>query len=126
MVEGDDINEDKDEEDEEEDKEAYDYDITEYGDYEAVLVWRTPQYDEWYENEFMDESGLIQGVPHFESACVSYSGEENSKGNIVWTESESSCPLVPDGEDGIMISESSNGKDSSHELSILQFLLRQK
>lgn len=108
------------EEEDDEDEDAYDYDITEYDDRDVVLVWRTPQYDDWYEKEYMDESGLIQNVPHFESECVSYYGEENSKGDMVWTETESICSLVPDGEDGISITESSNGRDASNEL-VLRF-----
>ena len=67
----------------------------------------------------MTEDGAISGVAHFESACVSYSGTP-SKDGMTWTESNETCLLVPDGTEGIVISDSSNGRDSSEEL-VLRF-----
>ena len=65
----------------------------------------------------MSLDGQISGVPHFESACISYTGDNSeNKTNPKWTESNETCWLVPAGTDGITISESSNGRDSTEQL----------
>ena len=86
----------------------------------VVRIWRTPQYNEWYsENDDakMTSDGVISGVAHFDSQCISYSYDDVSK---KWTESNDQCLLIPDGSDGIVITESSNGRDASDEL-VLRF-----
>lgn len=86
----------------------------------VVRIWRTPQYNEWYsENDDakMTSDGVISGVAHFDSQCISYSYDDISK---KWTESNDQCLLIPDGADGIVITESSNGRDASDEL-VLRF-----
>lgn len=94
-------------------------------------IYRTPQFTEWIKEGWVDENGKTQGnarmtlggtisdVPHFESQCISYSGEETTqdgKSLVVWT-AENNCMLL-NGE--MKISESSNGKGSSGEL-VLRF-----
>ncbi len=111
---------DEDSGDESATKKIFGYDTIEYNEQDVVLVWRTPRFEDWYDDEYMDMSGAISGVPHFESSCVSYSGEEKSYGEVAWTESESTCRLIPEGENGITITESSNGQESSGEL-VLRF-----
>ena len=76
----------------------------------------------------MELSGEISGVPHFESKCITYSGEEDynddgelkkdAKGNTIikWS-ADNSCTLVPD---GIKVTDSSNGKNSDDAL-VLRF-----
>ena len=99
------------------------YEAEEVSEGTVVRIWRTPQFNEWYnkdsEKSFMSLDGTISGVAHFESKCVTYTGTE--VGNSVnWTESNDECLLVPDGTEGIVISESSNGRDASDEL-VLRF-----
>ena len=98
-----------------------------YDDQTVVKIWRTPQFSDWYKTEevegepYMNLSGAISGVEHFESECIRYSGVENPNTSAVsWSSTNESCYLVPDGSDGIRITDSSNGRDSSDEL-VLRF-----
>ena len=98
-----------------------------YDDQTVVKIWRTPQFSDWYKTEevegepYMNLSGAISGVEHFESECIRYSGVENpNTGAVSWSSTNESCYLVPDGSDGIRITDSSNGRDSSDEL-VLRF-----
>lgn len=69
----------------------------------------------------MSLDGDISGVAHFESDCTTYTGVENEiTGEINWSSANDECLLVPDGIDGIRISDSSNGRGSSDEL-VLRF-----
>ena len=72
----------------------------------------------------MNLDGEIRGVAHFNSTCITYSGTEKDNGDIAWTSINDSCKLVPGSEDnssnGISIEQSSNGRNSSHEL-VLRF-----
>ena len=103
------------------------YDTEDYGGVPMVRIWRTPQFTEWYKKDPKDNEpnitldGAISNVPHFESACITYTGiiEQNNRAPK-WTTTNDSCLLVPSGEDGIDISESSNGRDASNEL-VLRF-----
>ncbi len=99
------------------------YETEDYGDKKVVRIWRTPQFDDWYKNDadnsYMSLDGSISGVAHFESSCISYSGTETDN-KINWTDSNTECLLVPEGTEGIVISESSNGRDASDEL-VLRF-----
>lgn len=85
----------------------------------VVRVWRTPQFDEWYGSGLMTADGKIDGVAHFESACIKYSANTVG-GEIKWTETNDSCLLVPKGTDGIVVNESSNGREASGDL-VLRF-----
>ena len=103
------------------------YETETYDGETVVKIWRTPQFSEWYKTSqeegepFMSLYGEISGVAHFESQCISYSGEVNENtGAVKWTTTNESCYLVPDGVDGIRISDSSNGRDSTNEL-VLRF-----
>lgn len=110
-------------------KTGYD-NIEEYEGQYVVKIWRTPQFDTWYkqnpgENDpYIGLDGSIHNIPHFNSSCITYSGVENeSTKEITWTAENSSCKLVPDDEEGnpgIKISESSNGRDSNDSL-VLRF-----
>lgn len=102
------------------------YDLENYDGKQVVRIWRTPQFTSWYkenpkENEpSISLDGQISNVPHFESACIQYTGD-NSKNSATPTWSTTySCSLVPDGVDGILISDSSNGRGASDEL-VLRF-----
>lgn len=112
----------EDDEDDEEDEyiEDTDYEYTIYDNQRAVKIWRTPKFDQWYDEKLMTADGAISGVEHFESSCRNYYGEENDLGEMVWKTENTKCPLVPDGEEGIMILESSNGRDSTGDL-VLRF-----
>ena len=93
---------------------------TEVYDGEAVVrIWRTPQYNDWYESKNMTLAGEIDGVAHFESRCTKYSGSMAGD-EIKWTESNEMCNLIQGGADGITISDSSNGRSSSGGL-VLRF-----
>lgn len=97
------------------------YEYEAYGENgRGVRIWRTPRYNEWHEAGYMDLDGNIEGVPHFESECSSYTGEEKEDKSIVWTKTNDQCKLVPDGENGIEILESSNGIDENDRL-VLRF-----
>ena len=105
------------------------YTIEEYQGQNVVRIWRTPQYQAWYksnpaENEpYMDLNGEIYNIAHFKSNCITYSGIENDNGTVTWSTSNNECRLVPeDGDDiqGIVIEESSNGRDSDENL-VLRF-----
>lgn len=104
------------------------YTTEEYNGQTVVRIWRTPQFNDWYkDNEvagqpYMDLSGNISNVAHFVSACISYTGSKNSStGSVTWSSSNESCKLVPGGsENGIAISNSSNGRDTNGEL-VLRF-----
>jgi len=99
------------------------YETEEYDGKKVVRIWRTPQYSSWYKKDSNDSylslDGTISGVAHFESSCTSYEGKENGD-KIEWYENNTECLLVPDGTDGIVISESSNGRDANDEL-VLRF-----
>ena len=104
-----------------------DYATETYNDQTVVRIWRTPQSDEWYKEEpvegapYMGLNGEISGVAHFASQCITYTGVKNEKTNkIKWSNTNESCLLVPDGIDGISISDSSNGIGSSGDL-VLRF-----
>ena len=96
------------------------YDLEEYDGKYVVRVWRTPQYDEWYSRKYLELDGSISGVAHFESECTKYSGVEDASGIPHWDSENTSCMLVPDGTNGISITDSSNGRGASGEL-VLRF-----
>lgn len=110
-----------------ENTEADDYTIENYEGQQVVRIWRTPQYNDWYKEKqvegepYMGLDGQISGVEHFESACITYTGNigKNST-KPEWISSNESCLLVPDGDDGISISDSSNGRGAGDEL-VLRF-----
>ena len=103
------------------------YETEDYEGQTVVRVWRTPQFNNWYkenptENQpYMSLDGKISNVAHFESACITYTGDDTENSSSPkWTEENETCKLVPDETDGILISDSSNGRDSSNEL-VLRF-----
>lgn len=105
------------------------YQIENYNGENVVRIWRTPQYTDWYksnpnENEaYMDLDGTIHNVPHFNSSCIKYSGAENDNNSITWSATNETCLLVPndeDGNEGIRIEDSSNGRDANEQL-VLRF-----
>ena len=113
-------------------KTVSDYNTETYDNQKVVRIWRTPQYADWYKknetsNEpYMDLNGNIENVEHFESKCYTYSGDDTtSSSKPKWTDTNE-CMLVygSEGEEsdssGIIINESSNGRDSSNEL-VLRF-----
>ena len=98
------------------------YSLQDYNGNKVVKIWRTPKFDDWYNKGYIDpDTGAINNVAHFESACTTYKGEKTSVNNkLKWTSVNDSCLLVPDGTDGIRIVESSNGRNASEEL-VLRF-----
>ena len=104
-----------------------DYTTEDYNGQQVVRIWRTPQYDDWYKQTqvegqpYMSLSGQISGVEHFESKCITYTGNNTQdKASPKWIESNESCLLVPGGNDGIKVSDSSNGRGTDDEL-VLRF-----
>lgn len=69
----------------------------------------------------MSTDGVISGIPHFESKCITYSGEDGfdtkTNKNIVKWSAKNECKLIPD---GIQITSSANGRDQEENL-VLQF-----
>ena len=97
------------------------YTTEEYEGQQVVRIWRTPQFDEWYKEDdrvvegqpSMTLDGTISGVPHFNSSCITYVGTEQENGKKpTWSSMNESCLLVPDGTDGISITNSSNGREN--------------
>ncbi|MBR3230894.1 hypothetical protein IKF73_02625 [Candidatus Saccharibacteria bacterium] len=107
------------------DSAATTYATEDYSGTQVVKIWRTPQ-PEWYkENPSTTEpsmtlDGVISNVPHFESACITYSGQVKADKTVKWEENNDTCLLVPGGDNGIVTPESSNGRDASGEL-VLRF-----
>ena len=78
------------------------------------VIYRTPKFEEWYSDDYIDTDGSIFGIAHFESQCANYSGTTNSNGNVVWqTTYDDSCMLAPD---GVYISNSSDGRGAGGTL----------
>lgn len=84
-------------------------------DAEVVKVYRSPRFSEWYKEGYMDESGNISGVPHFNSECIAYSGSDIGTG-MKWT-STNDCKLATE---DVVVRDSSNGRNSSGDL-VLRF-----
>ena len=104
-----------------------DYSTEEYDGQQVVRIWRTPQFNDWYKENptegqpSMTLNGEIKNVAHFESKCITYTGNNSESGsNPKWTTTNDTCVLVPDGDDGIKITESSNGRNGDGEL-VLRF-----
>ena len=81
---------------------------------------------EWYKENptegqpSINLSGKISNVAHFESSCITYTGDNSkSSADPEWNE-ENTCKLVPDGIEGIKITDSSNGRGSDNSL-VLRF-----
>lgn len=103
------------------------YTTEDYEGKKVVRIWRTPQYSDWYKQSqtegqpYMSLDGAISGVPHFESSCITYTGDNSANSsNPKWTENNENCKLIPLGTEGISITESSNGRDANEEL-VLRF-----
>lgn len=86
--------------------------------YTDEIVYRTPQFNSWYKDGYMDLDGSIEGVAHFDSACIAYSGVDIDGKSAHWTATNDDCLLSPD--NGITVRDSSNGRDSSGNL-VLRF-----
>lgn len=101
--------------------------MEDYQGQQAVRIWRTPQFDDWYKEQeisgqpYMGLDGTISNIEHFNSSCTTYSGDNSqSSAHPKWTPTNDSCVLVPDGTEGISISDSSNGRNANDEL-VLRF-----
>ena len=69
----------------------------------------------------MSLDGAISNVEHFQSACITYTGDTSqNSANPKWTETNEGCKLISGGKEGIDINGSSNGRDSSEQL-VLRF-----
>ncbi len=86
---------------------------------EREIIYRTPKFKEWYKDGKITTSGVIDGVPHFESECITYTGSGGNKASdIKWT-ADNKCELTVD--DRIIIGDdSSNARDDGGNL-VLKF-----
>jgi hypothetical protein len=102
------------------------YDTEEYDGKQVVKIWRTPQYKDWYkekpvENQpYMSLDGTISNVAHFASSCITYTGDNSKSSTSPEWKSDNTCKLVPEGIDGIKITDSSNGRGANESL-VLRF-----
>ena len=103
------------------------YSTEEYEGEQVVRIWRTPQFSDWYKETeqagqpYMSLDGQISNVPHFVSSCITYSGDNSqSSANPKWTSTNEACWLVPAGSDGLVVTESANGRNSKEDL-VLSF-----
>lgn len=65
----------------------------------------------------MELDGSISGIPHFESKCITYTGEDTTedddkKKSAKWT-ADNQCILVPE---GVQVTQSANGRDADDNL----------
>ena len=102
------------------------YTTENYNGETVVRIWRTPQFADWYKEKevsgqpYMSLDGTISNVEHFNSACITYTGDDSqNSASPKWTTTNETCKLVPD-EDGITTTGSSNGRDSDENL-VLRF-----
>lgn len=102
------------------------YTTENYNGETVVRIWRTPQFADWYKEKevsgqpYMSLDGTISNVEHFDSACITYTGDDSqNSASPKWTTTNETCKLVPD-EDGITTTGSSNGRDSDEKL-VLRF-----
>lgn len=82
---------------------------------DVVKIYRSPRFSDWYSEGYMDESGTITGIQHFDSKCITYSGED-STGVMKWTSSNECMLAIEDP----LIQDSSNGRDVNGDL-VLRF-----
>ena len=105
-----------------------DYSTEDYNGQTVVRIWRTPQYDEWYQEvapegnkPYMSLAGEISNVEHFQSSCITYTGTIVGQAQKPkWTENNESCQLVAGGVSGIRVTGSSNGRSADEQL-VLRF-----
>lgn len=83
---------------------------------EGVKIYRTPKFEEWKKAGHITDSGEITGIPHFQSSCIKYNMEMGGDGARKWS-AVNECSLAPD---GVIVDQSSNGRDSSGNL-VLRF-----
>lgn len=104
-----------------------DYQIEDYDGKDVVKVWRTPQFDTWYKGEdfnsedepYMALDGQIYNVAHFNSDCITYTGDNSENDAAPKWNDDNVCNLIST-ENGISIDESSNGRNDDNEL-VLRF-----
>ncbi len=82
---------------------------------DVVKIYRSPRFSDWYEKGYIDEGGTITGIQHFESQCITYSGEDSTSG-MKWT-ATNDCMLATEEP---VIQDSSNGRNSNGDL-VLRF-----
>ena len=109
-----------------EDKSTSGYNLEDYQGQQVVRIWRTPQFSSWYQGQaaenqpHMNLDGTVEGIEHFESNCITYRGNiVLDQNNPKWEETNE-CSLVPNGNEGIQITDSSNGRDERSQL-VLRF-----
>lgn len=85
-------------------------------DVEIQKIYRSPRFSEWYKDGYMNLAGDIEGVAHFDSKCITYSGMETEGSTTKWI-SENECMLA---NDEPTIRDSSNGRDATGNL-VLRF-----
>lgn len=78
-------------------------------------IYRSPRFSDWYKAGYLDETGNITDIPHFNSECITYSGADVGTG-MRWT-SSNDCMLATD---DVTVRDSSNGRNSSGDL-VLRF-----
>ena len=83
---------------------------------DVIKIYRSPKFSEWFNKGYMDLNGVISGIEHFDSECISYDGSNNN-GLVKWTSTNDDCMLSR--EDPI-IRDSSNGRNSDGNL-VLRF-----
>lgn len=103
------------------------YGTEDYQGQSVVRIWRTPQFADWYKSTkednqpYMSLEGTISNVEHFESACIVYRGNTLvDPSSPKWETTNDNCFLVPNGNEGITILDSSNGLDAQKRL-VLRF-----
>ncbi len=78
-----------------------------------VKIYRTPQYNTWYDKKYMTQDGAISGIEHFESKCITYYATKDKNGNLKWNSENNKCLLV----NKIFVPDDhSNGRGADNEL----------
>ncbi len=89
-------------------------------DDEREIIYRTPKFSEWYSDGMMDTSGNINGVPHFESKCITYTATGGNKAKDLKWITNNTCNLATGDMIVIDEDETKNARDENGKL-VLKF-----
>jgi hypothetical protein len=84
-------------------------------DTKDIQIWRDPRFDEWVKAGYMGLDGHIDGVEHFESQCITYTGEEKD-GKVAWS-ANNDCLLA---DEEVKVANSANARNTEGNL-VLKF-----
>ncbi len=87
---------------------------------EMEVIYRTPNFNEWYGNGYMKTDGTIENIPHFESKCITYTGTGGTKVKDIKWIVNNKCDLAVGDIIVIDEDETTNARDENGKL-VLRF-----